>query len=186
VLGRLYLQKGDLPSAIDALSIATKLDPNSAGAHFALGTAYERKGELGGALAEYKRTIALKPNDPVAYNNAAWIYATQAKNLDEALALGQKAQELAPNNGSILDTLGFVHYQRGEYKKAEPLLKKAAELVTKNATVFYHLGMTYYKLGRREDATVALRRSLQLQETIPQAAEIRAVLAELGKDSPPR
>jgi hypothetical protein len=51
-----------------------------------------------------------KTKDPAAYNNTAWIYATQAKNLDEALALGQKAQELAPNAGAILDTLGFVHY----------------------------------------------------------------------------
>jgi hypothetical protein len=41
--------------------------------------------------------------------------------------------------------------------------------------------MTYYKLGRRDDAAAALRRSLQLQETIPQAAEIRALLAELRK-----
>ena len=95
--------------------------------------------------------------------------------------MAQKAQEFAPNNGGVLDTLGFVHYQRGEYQKAEPILKKAAELQDKNATVFYHLGATYYKLGRRDDASVALRRSLQLQETSPQAAEIRALLAELKK-----
>jgi Flp pilus assembly protein TadD len=41
--------------------------------------------------------------------------------------------------------------------------------------------MTYYKLGRRDDAAFALRRSLQLQEASPQAAQIRSVLDELKK-----
>jgi Flp pilus assembly protein TadD len=84
-----------------------------------------------------------------------------------------------PNNGGILDTLGFVHYRRREYQKAEPILKRAVELETRNATIFYHLGMTYYKLGRRAEAASALKHALQLEETIPQAAEIRALLAEL-------
>jgi Flp pilus assembly protein TadD len=179
VLGGLYLQQGDLPLAIEALTVAARLDPNSAATHSVLGRAYERKGDLARALEQYKRVIALTPQSPVGYNNVAWLYARQAKNLDEALALAQKAQELAPNSGAVLDTLGWVHYQRGEYTRAEPILKKATGLLTSNATLFYHLGMTYYKLGRREDAAAALRRSLQLQETIPQAEEIRALLVEL-------
>jgi len=125
--------------------------------------------------------MALNPKAPQAYNNIAWIYATQAKNLDEALAMAQKAQEFAPNNGGVLDTLGFVHSQRGEYHKAEPILKKATQLQDNDATIYYHLGITYYKLGRRDDAAVALRRSLQLKETSPQATEIRALLADLKK-----
>src|SRR5262249_5112278 len=146
-----------------------------------LAFAYEQKGDVSNAIAEYKRTIALDPKNPAAYNNLAWLYAVQGKNLDEALTMSQKAKELRPNDSSILDTLGFVHYQRGEYQKAEPVLKKAAELAAKNPTVFYHLGTTYYKLGRRDDAGVALRRALELQGTIPQAAEIRSLLAELKK-----
>ncbi|HMH49933.1 MAG TPA: tetratricopeptide repeat protein, partial [Candidatus Acidoferrum sp.] len=63
----------------------------------------------------------------------------------------------------------------------EPLLKRATELASGNATIAYHLGMTYYRLGRRDEAASSLRRSLQLQETIPQAPEIRALLAELKK-----
>jgi tetratricopeptide (TPR) repeat protein len=112
-------------------------------------------------------------------NNVAFIYASQAKNLDQALTLAQKALELAPNNGSVLDTVGFVHYQRGEYAKAEPLLKSASDAQPQNATVAYHLGMTYYKLGRRDDAAAALRRALRLKENLPQAREIQAVLSEL-------
>jgi tetratricopeptide (TPR) repeat protein len=125
--------------------------------------------------------MALNPKNSASYNNIAWLYATQRKNLGEALELAQKALELTPNDSNILDTLGFVYYQQGEYQRAEPVLKRAADLAAGNASIFYHLGMTYYKLGRRDDAASALRRSLQLQETIPQAAEIRAVLDDLKK-----
>jgi len=65
--------------------------------------------------------------------------------------------------------------------QAEPLFKQATDLVTDNATIFYHLGATYYKLGRREDAATALRRSLQIDEKIPQATEIRTLLARLRR-----
>jgi Flp pilus assembly protein TadD len=181
VLGGLYLQKGDVRPAIDALKTATQLDPTSAAAHVALGMAHSENGDTAAALTSYKRAIALRTKDPAPYNNAAWLHMLQGKNLDEALALAQRAHELAPENGGVLDTLGFAHYRRGEYQKAEPFLKKAAEKMATNATVLYHLGLTYYKLGRTEDAAFALKRSLQLQESLPQAPEIRAMLTELKK-----
>jgi Flp pilus assembly protein TadD len=163
------------------LTTATRLAPNSDAAHFTLGAAYDRKGDQAAALTAYKRAIALNPKHAPAYNNVAYLYATQAKNLDEALALAQKARDLQPNAGTVIDTLGFVHYQRGEYQQAEPLFKKASELVPRNATIFYHLGTTYYKLGRHADATTALRRSLQIDDRIPQAAEIQTLLTEMKK-----
>ena len=181
LLGGLYVRNGELAPAIDALTTATRLAPNSDAAHFTLGSAYERKGDTAAAITAYKRAIELNPKHAPAYNNAAYLYAAQAKNLDEALALAQKARDLQPNAGPVIDTLGFVHYQRGEYQQAEPLLKKASELAPKNATIFYHLGTTYYKLGRRDDATTALRRSLQIDDKIPQAAEIQMLLTELKK-----
>jgi uncharacterized protein HemY len=96
------------------------------------------------------------------------------------LTLAQRANQLAPEKAQIVDTLGFVHYRRGEYAKAEPLLRKAAEELRNDPTVQYHLGMTYYKLGRKEDAATALRRTLQLDPKFTQGDEVRHVLKELG------
>ena len=116
----------------------------------------------------------------MASNNLAWIYASRTQNLAEALTLALSAQEAAPNSASVLDTVGFVYYQRGEYAKAEPILKRAAELGARIAPVHHHLGMTYYQLGKKEDAIVSLRRSLQLDEKSTDAVEARRVLRELG------
>jgi len=86
----------------------------------------------------------------------------------------------APQPAAVLDTVGFVYYQRKEYAKAEPILKKAVELGAKVAPIHYHLGMTYYRLGKKDDAIASLKRSLQLDEKLPDAAEARRVLKELG------
>jgi Flp pilus assembly protein TadD len=111
----------------------------------------------------------------------AWIHAVQGRNLDEAIVLARRARDLAPDAAGVLDTLGFVHYRRAEYDKAEPALRRAAELASGNATIHYHLGMTLYRLGRHDDAVSALRRALQLDESLPEAAEIRNVLTSLKR-----
>ena len=116
VLGSLYLRRGSLPQAVEALSAAARLAPNNGVTHLTLASGYERAGNVDKALAAYKRTQALLPNDPRPYNNAAWLYAVQGKKLDEALALARKAHEitrsapaLASGLPGVLDTLGFVH-----------------------------------------------------------------------------
>jgi tetratricopeptide (TPR) repeat protein len=180
VAGRLLLADGAVNRAIDELTTATQLQPKLQPAYFLLGMAYERAKNPDRASQAYERAQTLAPNDPAPPNNLAYLYAVQNKNLNEALKSAQRAAELAPSAPSIQDTLGFVHYRRGEYDKAEPLLRKAAEQLRNNASVQYHLGMTYYRLGRKEDAALALRRSLQLDEKLAEAPEIRQVLKELG------
>jgi Tfp pilus assembly protein PilF len=181
VLGGLYLRQTNIPAALESLTTATRLDSNLVAAQFLLGNAYEAKGDTANAVRVYRGVMMLAPQNAEPYNNVAWIFASENRNLDEALSLAQKAIQLSPYNFGILDTLGFVYYQRGDYQKAEPLLKRAAEAGGKNPTVFYHLGLTQYKLGHRDDAAAALRRALQLNEALPQAAEIRALLVELQK-----
>jgi Flp pilus assembly protein TadD len=125
--------------------------------------------------------MALAPNDARAYNNLAWMYAEEKKNLDEALTLARRATELAPNSASVLDTLGWVHYARGSYAEAESVLRKAADLAGGEASIHYHLGLASHQLGKRDEAVFALRRALQLDPKNPQAAAARQILEALGR-----
>ena len=187
LLGELLLGRGQIAPAIESLNTAIRLDPKLALAHLRVGGAYEQRGELDAALGAYRRALALVPNDPRPFNNVAWILATQGKNLDEALSHARKAQELiradqarAASLPGVLDTLGFVHYKRGEYAQAEPLLREASELSTKDVVIQYHLGLTYHRLGRKAEAETWLRRSLQAGGKFAGADEARQLLKELG------
>src|SRR4029453_13448393 len=180
ILGELYLTRGDADNAAQAFTKASELRPDLFAAHLGLGMAsYPR--ETAKAIAAYRKALTLAPNDPRAYNNLAWVYAEQKRNLDEALSLAKRATELAPNDASTLDTLGWVHYNRGAYDEAEPIIRKAAELADRSAPIQYHLGMTYYRLGRKDDAVLALRRALQLDPKLPEAGAIEQLLTTLAR-----
>ena len=186
MLGDLLLLRGNLGPAIESLATAVRLAPGNGLAQFTLGTAYERRGDVDLAVGAYRRAQALLPADPLPYNNAAWVYASHGRHLDEALTFARRAHELAlrtpppkPTLPGVLDTLGFVHFRRGEYDRAEPLFRQAAEIAVNNGTVQYHLGITYFRLGRRDEAATWLRRSLQ-DPRLAEAAQVRKLLQEIG------
>src|SRR3546814_5598395 len=76
----------------------------------------------------------------------------RSQNIDEALALIQKASGLKPDDPAIKDSLGWAHYVNGNVKKAIPVLEKAVQGAPDDATVNEHLGDAYWTAGRRFEA----------------------------------
>lgn len=69
---------------------------------------------------------------------------------------------LRPQSGAIIDSLGWAHYQRGEFEEALPHLEKAAALEPADPTVTDHLGDVYWRLGRKTEARFQWERALEL------------------------
>ena len=112
-------------------------------------------------------------------NNLAFLYAEQAKNLDEALVLAKKAAGLVKGNGAMQDTLGWVYYQRGQLDEAEITLKAAVALEPKHPAIRYHLGLLYLSRGRKGEARGELKRALELGRFAGDASA-QKILKELG------
>lgn len=68
-----------------------------------LGGAALDQGQFAQAEARFRKVIALRPNDAVAHNNVAWLLVRQGK--PGAVAVAERALQLAPGNASVLDTL---------------------------------------------------------------------------------
>ncbi|MEM7473659.1 MAG: hypothetical protein AAF483_01565 [Planctomycetota bacterium] len=68
------------------------------------------------------------PNDAMAANNLAWMYARCDRKLEEALKLAQKGVSLAPSSPTYLDTLAEVHYRSGRVDAAVNAMKKCVRL----------------------------------------------------------
>lgn len=77
---------------------------------------------------EIREQITAAPQDPVYYNQLAWLVANTEGDLDEALKFSKLSIELSPTNGGFYDTLGRVYYARGDYDNAIRYQTKAAEL----------------------------------------------------------
>jgi Flp pilus assembly protein TadD len=187
VLGDVHLRRGEAAEAAEAFAAALRLDPKHTNAQLGLGIAAEQRGETNRAIEAYARARQLAPDDARPYNNEAWLLATQGKQLDEALTLARKANELVGRDKALAqwvpamkDTLGFVHFKRGEYAQAEPLLRDAATQSPSVGTFHYHLALTYERMGRRDDARVSALRATRLDDKLAADPEVQELLKRVG------
>ena len=88
----------------------------------------------------------------------------------------EKAVELRPEDGYIVDSLGWAHYRMGDYAGAVEQLEKAIELVPQDPTINDHLGDAYWQSGRMNEARYQWRRALQFG---PQENEIKPIEEKL-------
>jgi tetratricopeptide (TPR) repeat protein len=102
-LGIAYEKKGELDNAIKEYTAAAKKYPV---ALFYLGNAHFQKNEWDKAEKYYKKATKKEGHNADAYNNLAWLYYVQGKNLDEAESLVLRAMELNPSKSDTYsDTL---------------------------------------------------------------------------------
>lgn len=128
------------------------------------------------AERDLERAVAIAPEEPVALNYLGYSWAERGINLDEAFALIEKAAALRPDSGAIIDSLGWAHYQRGDFKEALPYLERAAALEPADPTVTDHLGDVYWRVDRKVEARFQWRRALELNPTDKARADIERKL----------
>ncbi len=119
----------------------------------------------------YEQVIELDPNNAVALNNYGYMLAELGEKLGEAEKMITKAIKLRPQEPAFWDSLGWVYYQRGEYKKAFQWVEKAVKAQPHDPELRYHMGMIYWKLGDREKALKELRESVRINPHHPEANE---------------
>ncbi|GJL96001.1 MAG: hypothetical protein DHS20C05_24060 [Hyphococcus sp.] len=114
------------------------------------------------AEADLKKAVELAPEEPAALNYLGYSWVERGENLEEAFTLIEKAVSLQPDSGAIIDSLGWAHYQQGNYQEAVNNLEHAASLEPGDPTVVDHLGDVYWRLGRKIEAQYQWRHVLEL------------------------
>jgi len=143
-----------------------------------LGQIYEAEGDFGNARVSYEKALTADPDNVVAKNNLAWVYAEHGGNLDTALKLAEEAKEKAPDDPMVTDTLGWIYVKKGSYGAAVENLQSSVAKNPHDPNSLYHLGTAYYKLGRTADAKRELEAALKMPN-FSQAADAKRMLAEL-------
>jgi tetratricopeptide (TPR) repeat protein len=80
------------------------------------------------AEVDLQRALVLYPDQPMVLNYLGYSWIDQNKNLKQGMTLIEKAVALKPDDGYIVDSLGWAHYKLGNYKEAVRYLERAVEL----------------------------------------------------------
>ncbi len=178
-----YLATNKLPEALSELETVLKKNPGNPAALMTEATIYDKMKDYQKASETYDKLLAVTPNAVAALNNLAYLSAEHLNKLDRAYELAQKGRSLAPNDGSIADTLGWILYKRGDYQQALPLLQESATKLPDNPEVRFHLGMTSYMMGQAEEARSALEQAAGGSADFPDKSEAQRRLALLKQSA---
>ncbi len=150
--------------AINLLEKIVAGNEESAEARYFLGSAYERAGKIEESVEAFRTLLKANPDFAPALNYLGYMWAERAERLDEALRMINKAVAIDPDNGAFIDSLGWVHFQRGDLESARDYLERAARLISDDPTVFEHLGDVYSAMGDSGRASELYRQALALDE----------------------
>jgi len=167
--------------AMTLLSKLAESQPKFAGAQVRMGQLAEMKQDWNAAESYYKKALQLEPDNLLAKNNLAWVYAEHGGDgdLDLALKYAQEAQQGAPNNPSVSDTLGWILVKKKRYPTAIQLLRDSVQKDPKNAEYNYHLAAAYFGAGQKSQGEQYLQAALKLQPDIAKSVDAKGVLGVL-------
>lgn len=120
------------------------------------------RGDDKAAFRYYKQALKLTPDSPVVLNNFAYYLSEEGRDLEKALEMSARANELDPQNATYLDTQAWVLYRLGRYEEAQTLMRQALVLDTSNsAELLLHYGDILYGLGKTFMAKTYWQRALE-------------------------
>jgi Flp pilus assembly protein TadD len=176
LLGAIYAQQNSFPQAQAAFTQAVAKNPASPGMWTLLGILDEQLHQPAQGEQAYLKALALDPNNGVANNNLASLYADRAGDLDQALVLAQRAKRALPTIPNVSDTLGWIYVKQGVYQLAIPLLQQAVAAQPKAGDFRYHLGAALYGAGRKPEARAQLDQAVHLDQGLGQQADVQRML----------
>jgi tetratricopeptide (TPR) repeat protein len=143
---------------------------------YSRGVAEERSSAWPRAEADLQKALALQPNQPLVLNYLGYSWIDKGVNLNDALGMIKHAVDLRPNDGYVVDSLGWAYFRLHDFDHATEYLERAIELLPEDPTINDHLGDAYWRTGRLPEARYQWRRALQFQ---PEADEVKGIETKL-------
>ncbi|QDY70214.1 tetratricopeptide repeat protein [Qingshengfaniella alkalisoli] len=149
--------------------------------YFSRGIVRERTDRWDESEADLRKALELNPDQPQVLNYLGYSLVEEHTDLDEALEMIEKAVEARPEDGYIIDSLGWAQFRLGRYEEAVTHLEDAVQYESIDPIINDHLGDAYWAVGRKLEAQFQWRRALSFDPEEEEADRIRRKL-EVGLD----
>ncbi len=179
-LGNIYRGRDRFAEAADVYTrgINTIEQPTAADwrIFYFRGVAYERSKRWDQSEADLKKALELNPDQPQVLNYLGYSWVDMGLHLDEGLNMIRSAVDQRPNDGYIVDSLGWAYFRLGRYADAVAQLERAVELKPADPVINDHLGDAYWKVGRKLEATFQWSHARDLQ---PEPKDLERIVKKL-------
>ena len=156
-----------------AINLIKKPEARHWNYYYARGTSYERIKRWPLAEADLQMALKLSPEQPTVLNYLGYSWVDQGKNLKQGLAYIEKAVRLKPDDGYIIDSLGWAHFRLGNFKDAVRWLERAVEKKADDPVLNDHLGDAFWRVGRQTEARFQWEQALSLKPEPEDVAKIK-------------
>jgi tetratricopeptide (TPR) repeat protein len=165
--------------ALEVMPAAT--DKNTWVTYYYRGICEERSKQWSKAEADMRKALDLQPEQPHVLNYLGYSWIDQGINLDEGMKMIKRAVDQRPDDGYIVDSLGWAYYRIGNYEDAVKNLERAIDLKPEDPTINDHLGDAYWRIGRTLEAKFQWAHARDLK---PEAEELPKIEAKIENGLP--
>ncbi len=171
---------GDPGEALALQEKWTREHPDDLLASLALAGALTQQGDVDKALDTYETILQKDPKNVVALNDMAWYL--RDKEPEKALEYAQRANELAPESASVLDTLAMVQLSNQQLEKAKRSIERALAKAPGKRAVVLHKAEILSAMGDKGQAVETLQKLLADKTDFRERKEAEALLQRLTAD----
>lgn len=151
---------GDSAGALALLEDALRQYPDAVELRYARVFQLEDANKIGPTIDALRELVRDRPGDPVAANALGYTLVDRTRQYREGLALIEQALEITPDNGAVLDSMGWALARMRRYDEALEYLERARSHIT-DPEVELHLGEVMLKMGRKDDAREIWEQALE-------------------------
>jgi len=173
LLSSLYQAKGENDKAMTLLEGAVDIYPDNPQLLFEYGLVLEKNGMYERAIEIMEKVLVLQPDHAEALNYIGYTWADKNMHLKKALEYILRANTLKPDNGFIIDSLGWVYFRLGNLQKAVRALERSLELISNDPHIYDHLGDVYRALGRFPEAKDVYQKAYEMFKDEKNKADIQ-------------
>lgn len=142
------------------------------------GIAYERMKQWEKAEPNFRKALELRPDQPQVLNYLGYSWVDMHMNLEEGLDMIARAVALRPNDGYIVDSLGWAYYRLGRFDDAVRELERAVSLRPDDPILNDHLGDAYWRTGKKLQAVFQWNHARDMKPELDVLAMVEQKLAE--------
>src|SRR5712675_2146541 len=145
------------------------------------GICEERSKQWSKAETDMRKALELQPEQPHVLNYLGYSWIDQGINLDEGMKMIKRAVDQRPDDGYIVDSLGWAYYRIGSFEDAVKNLERAIDLKPEDPTINDHLGDAYWRIGRILEAKFQWAHARDLK---PEPEELPKIEAKIENGLP--